>query len=100
MSDSRLLSTNDKIRGEGHPMFGKKHEIDTIVKMKERKSKENNPMFGKSHSEESKKKISEGKKKPHPLIKCTHCEKIGGANNMKRYHLDNCKSLGHHKILS
>jgi predicted GIY-YIG superfamily endonuclease len=25
-------------------------------------------------------------------IECPHCQKIGGAGNMRRYHFDNCKS--------
>jgi hypothetical protein len=26
-----------------------------------------------------------------PKVKCPHCNKIGGRNQMKRYHYDNCK---------
>ena len=26
-------------------------------------------------------------------VKCPHCKKEGGANTMKRWHFDNCKSL-------
>lgn len=25
------------------------------------------------------------------IIQCPHCQKIGGAGNMRRYHFDNCK---------
>lgn len=28
------------------------------------------------------------------LLLCPHCNKTGGASNMKRYHIDNCKSIG------
>lgn len=26
-----------------------------------------------------------------PRVECPHCGKVGAPNNMKRYHLDNCK---------
>jgi hypothetical protein len=31
------------------------------------------------------------KNKQHDKIKCSYCDKVGGLNNMKRYHFDNCK---------
>jgi hypothetical protein len=31
------------------------------------------------------------KGKPRPKITCPHCEKEGSANNMSRWHFDNCK---------
>jgi group I intron endonuclease len=63
----------------------------------------------KEHGAKSKNGISEdGKKKQtvgmnnafspvrqkgykHPLTSCPHCGKIGGVNNIKRWHMDNCK---------
>tara|TARA_R110000822_G_scaffold262748_1_gene387106 strand:+ start:128 stop:703 length:576 start_codon:yes stop_codon:yes gene_type:complete len=60
---------------------------------------ENSAMGGKVHKKVSKKKISESLKgnqnaKGTPKqIRCPHCEKEGGANTMKRWHFDNCKSL-------
>ena len=53
-------------------------------------------MLGKSHKEETKKKMSIakiGKRWDQNNIECPHCNKIGGASNMKRYHFDNCKHL-------
>lgn len=39
-------------------------------------------------------KISKAfKNKSQRLVTCPHCNKIGGAPGMKRYHLDNCKLL-------
>jgi hypothetical protein len=32
-----------------------------------------------------------GKKKPQQIIQCPHCKKEGAANNMKRWHFENCK---------
>ncbi len=46
---------------------------------------------GKLKSEETKEKMRKPKG-PQELIKCPHCEKEGGASNMKRYHFDNCKN--------
>jgi hypothetical protein len=28
---------------------------------------------------------------PRPIVKCPHCGKEGGVNNMYRYHFENCK---------
>jgi hypothetical protein len=60
--------------------LGKKHTEESILKMK----------FSKS--EEHKRKISEGHKGKILIKKtCPHCFKLVGINNIKRYHLDNCK---------
>lgn len=43
---------------------------------------------------EHRKNIAAGKiGKPHPIstTKCPHCGKVGGKNNMPRWHFDNCK---------
>lgn len=42
-----------------NPMYGKKHSVESIKKMRDLKSGENNPMFGKTLSIESRKLISE-----------------------------------------
>lgn len=39
-------SNGEKIRGENHPMWGKKHKESSLKKMSEKTSGENNPMFG------------------------------------------------------
>lgn len=49
---------------------------------------------GKMHTEESKQKMSESAKgipKPQKITNCPHCGLEGAANNMTRYHFDNCK---------
>lgn len=63
--------------GENHPMYGKKHSVETINKMseahkniseetrnkmREARKGEKNPMYGKHHSEETRKKMGEAKK--------------------------------------
>lgn len=59
-------------------------------------------LVGRTLSKEHCEKISKTKKGkpsplkgvplgPKPVIKCPHCDKEGGSNSMKRYHLDNCK---------
>jgi hypothetical protein len=93
ISLARLQSKNEKIRGPKHPNFGKKHSEESLEKMRNVKIGKNNPMYNKNHSEESKKKISEGKKIPHKIVICPHCNKEGGWNNMKRYHMENCKYI-------
>lgn len=53
---------------------------------------------GKSPSAETRAKMSSARKGriiaalPIRVIVCPHCNKEGGANGMKRYHFDNCKS--------
>ena len=48
-------------------------------------------MKGKELSEEHKKNLSKNALS-RPIITCTHCGKSGSANNMKRYHFDNCRN--------
>jgi hypothetical protein len=36
--------------------------------------------------------------KTQEIVTCPHCKKQGGINNMKRYHFDNCKSIGKNKL--
>lgn len=40
---------------------------------------------------EIKEKKCKSMRKPKSKIECPHCGKIGGSNNMKRWHFDNCK---------
>lgn len=52
------------------------------------------PNKGKKFSDEWKEKLRGPRpnaRKPKPKLKCPHCEKIGGAPQMKRHHFDNCK---------
>lgn len=58
----------------------------------------NKNRLGIKHSVETKKLISEKtsqalKDVPKKTVTCPHCNKTGGAGNMKRYHFDFCKSL-------
>ncbi|OQY40928.1 MAG: hypothetical protein B6229_00395 [Spirochaetaceae bacterium 4572_7] len=54
----------------------------------------------KNISEETRKKMSESAKKRPPgnkgkkqqVVTCPHCGKIGGIQNMNRYHFNNCKN--------
>lgn len=102
--------------GENHPLWGKNLPEEVKEKMRKPKSPdavanisaakvgEKNPMFGKTgelaghygktHSEESRAKIKAARAKQVIIvtqIQCPHCGKIGGNNNMHRWHFDNCK---------
>lgn len=44
---------------------------------------------GLHHSEETKQKM----RKPKEKATCPHCGLIGGLNQLKRYHFDNCKTI-------
>lgn len=46
---------------------------------------------GKPKSETMRKRLSEARRgKVQPKLTCPHCNKLGGAPNMKRWHFDNC----------
>ncbi len=110
---------SEAYRGKGNPFYGKRHTKDLIEKMRrqtgsknpnygnrfhhsdEAKDKISKSMSGRKHSEETKRKISESNKGQIPWSKgktftqnkltCPHCNKTGGAANMKRYHYERCK---------
>jgi hypothetical protein len=87
----------------GNPsMLGKRHSEETKAKMRKPKGPwSEERKLAKSLDEKN--KIANGKPMPTtkglilPMkkISCPHCNKIGGVNNMKRYHLDNCKLRSH-----
>ena len=57
-------------------------------------NKVKHPMYGKPVSEEHRKKISNALKgKTRKKITCPHCSKLGGNNNMKRWHFSNCREI-------
>lgn len=111
---------SETYRGKGNPFYGKTHSEETKEKIRKKVSGKNNPRYGKpfthtedakakisksmcgrKHSAETKAKISKSNKGQIPWSKgktfsqnkltCPHCNKTGGASNMKRYHFDNCK---------
>lgn len=59
-------ASKEKIRGEGHPFYGKQHSDESRKKMSETlkglRAGESHPLFGKKHSDASRKKMSETKK--------------------------------------
>jgi hypothetical protein len=76
-SEKHKEKISESVKGKLNPMFGKKHSIDTIIKMREQKlGKTQNPKHVYSRTSP---------------IECPYCHKIGSRNNMKRYHFDNCR---------
>lgn len=62
--------------GENHPMFGKKHTVETKRKMRVAKKGKPSHMLGKKHSEKTKRKISKSKKgENHHMYGKKHSEK-------------------------
>jgi len=57
------------------------------------KMKNNKNRIGKKHSEDTKNKIRSKKKGiKYEKVTCPHCGRIGGSNNMIRFHFDKCKN--------
>lgn len=84
----------------GKPTIFSKKETNPIYKQKNRDLHKEimlnkNPM----HNEEFVKKVNETKRKKkeagyireYKIVNCPHCNKLGGINNMNRYHFNNCK---------
>lgn len=76
--------SNDLFMGKNNPMterVGEKHFF-----------------WGRTHSDSARKRISLAlmqrmKDYEYRTVQCPHCNKIGGVNNMNRYHFDKCKNL-------
>jgi len=99
------------ISGEKHPFYGKlrsqttKNKISKSltgkIQSSETKLKRSIAMKGHKKSEITKEKMRKPKsdshresmRKPKEIVKCPHCEKLGGQNLMTRYHFDNCKHI-------
>lgn len=87
-------------KGRQSPNLGKKMSDEQKKKISDslkgnKLSKEHKKKISKSHkgkklSEEHKKNLSKNALS-RPTLTCPHCGKSGSANNMKRYHFDNCK---------
>lgn len=83
----RLCSKYNSLSNKGVPLS------------RTRRRKISNTMKGVSKSETARQNMRKPKSKSHrqnmrgpkPLVTCPHCNKIGGSNNMYRYHFDNCK---------
>ncbi len=77
--------------------LGKIHSEETKQKMRKpmadaTKQKLRELGLGKTFTPETIQKIREATLGiPKPKVTCIHCGLIGGVNNMKRYHFDNCK---------
>ena len=80
--------------------YGKKHSNEAIEKMKgprkslrKQKSEIQKQNMKKPKSEDHRKNISIGHIGVfHKIVKCPHCNKLGGAPGMTRYHFNNCKN--------
>lgn len=70
-----------------------------LIFTKEHKDKLSEASKGKLKSDEHKKNVKKARAKQvmklglkRKLVICPHCNTEGGANNMERYHFDNCKN--------
>lgn len=86
----RVESCKGKIMG----MTGKKHKPESNEKRRQ-------SMLGKNTGPQTAEhRIASGlpkrgmRYKQQYKLQCPHCNKFGGSSNMKRYHMNNCKSKG------
>lgn len=85
----RIISSKGKPMG----MTGKKHTAES-------NHKRSVAMLGKNIGPQSAEhRLASGlakkgmKYKPQEILQCSYCNKSGGAANMKRYHMENCKLI-------
>lgn len=84
MYDLARTARSSSLKGKPRPEW---------VKEKMRVPKGNTSNYKKPKSKEHAAKISESLKgKSKPKYRCPHCGKEASASNLKRWHLDNCKS--------
>jgi hypothetical protein len=83
------LRSYNKHNGDG------KFSAYGIAKSEEHKSKLRKWNLGRKLSSKTCELMSQIRKgKIHKKVTCPHCGKIGGDNNMYRYHFDKCKTIG------
>lgn len=71
---------------------GRKQPEEIVRKRAESLKGKVSPLRGRNIPDETKEKMRTSHLgKTQPIIKCPHCNKNGGASNMKRWHFDNCK---------
>ena len=58
----KRIKISERMTGNNHPMYGKKHSEETKNLMASKRQGENHPMYGKKHSEETKNLMSENMK--------------------------------------
>lgn len=83
-------SLSDKMLGQNNPMFGKPcYHAMSDERREEWKKNISEGTKGIPKSAETREKMRKPKG-PQETVQCPHCQKIGGASNLKRYHFDNC----------
>lgn len=97
----------ERIKNGTHNFQGESGRLNAIQRNKKLVESGKHPWAGELGREHNKKVAAErlrngthpflGNANPNknmPKVTCPHCEKIGGRNQMKRYHFDNCKNKG------
>jgi len=100
VSEETRKKISEAGKGRQSPNLGKKMSDEQKKKISESlkgnelseqtKTKISKSLKGRELSEEHKKNLSKNALS-RPTLTCPHCGKSGSANNMKRYHFDNCK---------
>ena len=101
-SEEHKNNRSESMKGEKHWNYGKTHSQETKDKIKlkraeqvittESNEKRSATIKGIKRSQETRLLMGEVQKNK-PRVEYPHCNKIGAANSMTRYHFDNCKKL-------
>lgn len=91
-TDEQRKLHSEHFKGEKNGMYGKTHSVEVKEARRIAWTGGNNPNFG-GVSDEHRKNISiAAQNRPRHI--CTHCGKEATAQNLKRWHNDNCKQKG------
>lgn len=90
-SEESRRRTSEKLKGRKLAL-GFKHTEEYKQRISIERTGEGNPMFGKNHSDETKQKMRETALNL-PKFTCPHCNTTARQSVIKRWHLDNCKTL-------
>ncbi len=93
-----LVNATKGLRGgiDKNPEVIEKHRLGMINRYKDQSQKDLTSTQTKERNTDPvyKQKWIDSLKVPKIRIECPHCNLIGGANNMYRYHFDKCKQKG------
>lgn len=101
ISEETRKKLSDAKSGDKHPrgMLGKKmSEESSQKKSKSLSGKNKGRILGNQSEEWIEKRVGHRRNIPREKATCPHCNKTGGAPQMKQWHFDNCKNNDNRRI--